>query len=110
MNFALSMTSQTGIECTKKLRAHGYSNIIIGLTGNSMEEELVEFANMGADLVLTKPLKPAALDLLLEHFTDFGVKSQTGKNLFVDGEKLMWVPKRRSARSRSPSAKRKVEE
>lgn len=80
----------------------GFANSIIGLTGNSMEDELVEFANMGADLVLTKPLKPAALDLLLGHFKENGVKSQRDKNLFMDDEKLMWVPKRKS-RSRGPS-------
>lgn len=67
---------QTGIEATKALRELGYPNMIIGLTGNSIEGELQDFSLVGADLVLTKPLRPKALDLLLDHFRTQGVQSQ----------------------------------
>ena len=70
------------------LRNFGFEQIIIGLTGNSMEDELADFANAGADLVLTKPLRLEALEVLLLHFDRSGVKSKGGDNMFLDNEKL----------------------
>jgi len=48
--------------------------MIIGVTGNSMEEELAEFRKSGADLVLTKPLSIACLDLLIAYIRENGNK------------------------------------
>jgi DNA-binding response OmpR family regulator len=63
------------MEATKLFRERGFNQSIIGLTGNSMEEELIDFSNAGADLVLTKPLKTKHLDLLLNYFDTNGVQS-----------------------------------
>ena len=49
----------------KVLRKMGFNNIIIGLTGNSLEEELRDFSSAGTDLVLMKPLRADVLDLIL---------------------------------------------
>ena len=39
---------QSGVQATKSLRERGFGSIIMGLTGNTLEEELVEFENAGA--------------------------------------------------------------
>lgn len=46
----------------QKLR---FKNVIIGLTGNSLDEELLDFVVSGCDIALTKPLRSDALDDLL---------------------------------------------
>jgi DNA-binding response OmpR family regulator len=83
------------------LRNNGYCKIIIGLTGNSMEDELVEFSNAGADLVLTKPLKPRSLAVILKTLQEIGPCSRVysvnsgghGERLELDEEHLAWVPR-----------------
>ena len=61
-----TMPNMTGIECVKVMRQKmKFASIIVGLTGNSMEEELVDFQLAGCDLVLTKPLRNESLDELL---------------------------------------------
>lgn len=43
----------------------GFNNVIAGLTGNTLEEELVEFGLAGTDIVYTKPFKGVAVDAFL---------------------------------------------
>ena len=43
---------QSGKDATLELRRAGFSSIIIGVTGNSMEDELDEFLKAGADMVM----------------------------------------------------------
>ena len=57
-------------------------------------QELAEFAQAGADMVLTKPMRANALELLFAHFEENGVLSKEDHKLFMDSEKLIWVPKR----------------
>ena len=45
-----------GTEATAKLRELGYNGIILGVTGNALPEDVQEFENKGADLVIVKPL------------------------------------------------------
>ena len=71
----------------------GFDQIIIGLTGNSMEAELAEFVTVGADMALTKPLRPTLLDVLLRWFHKNGFKTRSDQSLFVDHERLMWMDK-----------------
>lgn len=79
----------------KALRQSGYDRIIIGLTGNSMEEELADFSNAGADLVLTKPLKPRSLAIILKVLQENGAVSHVhnGQRLELDDETMVWVPR-----------------
>jgi CheY-like chemotaxis protein len=44
-----------GPEATKHIRALGYKGIIVGVTGNALPEDIKEFIDHGADMVLTKP-------------------------------------------------------
>jgi len=87
-----TMPNMTGIECTKALRALGFDKMIIGITGNSMEDELADFRKSGADLVITKPLKIVTLDALIAHINANGPKSSPNHSLFYDGEKQMIIP------------------
>mmetsp|Transcript_18942 Transcript_18942/g.26111 ORF Transcript_18942/g.26111 Transcript_18942/m.26111 type:complete len:108 (+) Transcript_18942:280-603(+) len=50
-----------GVEATKRLRMSGYKNLIVGVTGNVLEDDVGEFLAAGADLVMFKPLKMAQL-------------------------------------------------
>ena len=72
---------KTGIEATKAIREMGYRNLIIGVTGNSMLEELQEFSHSGADLVLVKPLLGRTVDRLIDLFIRLGVRSVPGCKL-----------------------------
>ena len=45
-----------GTEAVLKLRDLGYNGIILGVTGNALPEDVQEFENKGADLVIVKPL------------------------------------------------------
>lgn len=69
----------------------GHDNLIIGVTGNSMEEELMDFLCAGADLVITKPLKPNVLDTLLDFVSTFGCRSHPNQRLVIRNTMLEWV-------------------
>lgn len=47
------------------LRQRGYTGVIIGVTGNALEDDRKRFIACGANAVVTKPLSPAALDSAL---------------------------------------------
>lgn len=50
------MPVMNGTEAVLKLRDLGYNGIILGVTGNALPEDVQEFENKGADLVIVKPL------------------------------------------------------
>ena len=58
-----------------------------------MEAELAEFSTVGADIALTKPLRPAVLDILLRWFYKHNFKSKSDETIFLDHEQLMWIDK-----------------
>jgi CheY-like chemotaxis protein len=53
----------------------GYKGLIIGVTGNTMDSDIAEFENNGADLVLPKPIKPELLNKLLDYCQHYGCHS-----------------------------------
>jgi CheY-like chemotaxis protein len=55
------MPNMGGIEATAKIRALGYSSLIIGVTGDITEEDAEKFVKCGVNDVMLKPL-------LLPHF------------------------------------------
>jgi CheY-like chemotaxis protein len=61
------MPVMNGIEATRRLRAAGFDRLVVGVTGNVMDDEVREFVDAGADAVLAKPIKAATLVALLEH-------------------------------------------
>lgn len=46
-----------GTVATKAIRALGFEGLIIGVTGNALEEDVEEFVRFGADKVMPKPFQ-----------------------------------------------------
>ena len=97
-----TMPRMTGIEATQRIRRLGFRQLMIGVTGNSMVDELRDFLRAGADLAITKPMRPNVLDLLLQFVLDQGSLSlgqhsgETGggagsMQLLLTEYRLQWV-------------------
>mmetsp|Transcript_3609 Transcript_3609/g.5120 ORF Transcript_3609/g.5120 Transcript_3609/m.5120 type:complete len:353 (+) Transcript_3609:1-1059(+) len=69
------MPVMNGVEASKRLRIGGYKNLIVGVTGNVLEDDVSEFLAAGADLVMFKPLKMAQLSTLLTFMDENGSTS-----------------------------------
>ncbi|KAJ1410514.1 hypothetical protein B484DRAFT_455856 [Ochromonadaceae sp. CCMP2298] len=74
------MPKMCGPDAAKVLREMGYKNMLVGVTGNAMEEDIVHFEECGADMVLTKPMKVEALTKLIEFCQANGSRSKRGTN------------------------------
>lgn len=86
-----TMPHMSGIEASRVIRKLGYDNLIIGVTGNSMEDELNDFLQAGADFAITKPMKPNVLDILLQYMNTFGCRSHPNERLVIRNTSLEWV-------------------
>jgi CheY-like chemotaxis protein len=58
-----------GPEATHRIRQLGFTNPIIGVTGNLADVDIEHFVASGADAVLTKPLEMKKLDEVLQQHT-----------------------------------------
>ena len=75
------MPIMNGVEATKRLRAEGYPFLIIGVTGNVMDDDVAEFLEAGADMVLPKPLKQSTFDAIIAHIEQRGTGANPGMKL-----------------------------
>eukprot|EP01038_Epipyxis_sp_PR26KG_P015193 gene15193-20465_t len=75
------MPIRCGPETASWLREYGYRNLIIGVTGNAMDEDIAAFESAGADCVLAKPMKMDHLELLLEYCKLHGCRSAFSSNI-----------------------------
>lgn len=91
------MPVMNGVEAAKRLRIGGYKNLIVGVTGNVLEDDVNEFLTAGADLVLFKPLKMAQLTILLTILEENGTISRGPFNILKHdvSNKLEWVENKR---------------
>jgi hypothetical protein len=55
------MPNMDGPTAVATMRADGYRGPVFGVTGNALEADIARFVSVGADRVLTKPLKVAEL-------------------------------------------------
>ena len=55
------------MEAVRKLRAEGYTKLVVGVTGNVLDDDVVEYLSAGADIVLGKPVKVDVLKMLIRH-------------------------------------------
>ena len=87
------MPVMNGVDATRELRRLGYPYLIIGVTGNVMDDDIAEYANAGADMVLSKPLNIPILEKLLAHIHSEGALSQyPKKKLVIDANgSLAWA-------------------
>ena len=69
------MPNLCGPAAAKEIRSLGYGNLLIGVTGNAMEVDVVEYEAAGADAVLVKPVKIEQLIRLIDYCQRFGYHS-----------------------------------
>jgi CheY-like chemotaxis protein len=55
------MPIMTGTEASRQIRSNGYNRLIIGVTGNALDDDVEAFLTAGADCVIAKPLRAPAL-------------------------------------------------
>ena len=69
------MPNMSGLEVSQTLRKRKYTNLIIGVTGNSLDIDLKEFVEAGADIDLPKPIRYESIVSIVEHLEKFGGNS-----------------------------------
>ena len=87
------MPSISGILASKILRGFGYNNLIFGITGNGLTEDIDEFITNGADYVFVKPFKKEKLDMVFKFVGTYGFARQPGKKIVETADKkdIIWV-------------------
>jgi CheY-like chemotaxis protein len=85
------MPVMNGVEATKELRELGFPNLIVGVTGNVMDDDLAEYMRSGADKVLLKPVNVATIRMLLQHIAENGYLSKPGMVLQASVHGFEWV-------------------
>ena len=60
------------MEAVRKLREEGYAKLVVGVTGNILDDDVVEYLAAGADMVLGKPVKVDMLRMLIRHVKEHG--------------------------------------
>ena len=60
------------------MRCDDFENLIIGVTGNALDDDISAFMEAGADIVLMKPMRPQLLDVLLGTSYTFIAVSRLG--------------------------------
>lgn len=76
MDFTMPVMS--GIDAVRLLRSIGFMNLIIGVTGNVLKDDIEAFYDSGVDIVYRKPFKMTDLMFILEYIHHNGFKS-TGR-------------------------------
>jgi osomolarity two-component system response regulator SKN7 len=59
------MPNMNGLQAASKIRAMGYTKPIIGITGNTLPEQIQEFISHGADNVIQKPVNFKILEKII---------------------------------------------
>ena len=52
---------QTGTDASRYIRDFGFTRLIIGITGNALDDDVAAFLLAGADCVIAKPLRANSL-------------------------------------------------
>ena len=55
------------MEAVRKLREEGYGKLVVGVTGNVLDDDVMEYLAAGADMILGKPVKVDMLRMLISH-------------------------------------------
>ena len=83
---------QSGVEAVRTLRDAGYVQLVVGVTGNILDEDVDDYLVAGADMVMGKPVKMALLKKLLCFVKEHGAVSRPGMQLTEErgGKHLTW--------------------
>ena len=88
---------QCGVEAVRKLREEGYAKLVVGVTGNVLDDDVIEYLAAGADMVLGKPVKVDMLRMLIRHVKEHGNLSMSDMMLWEvrdsGGDHLAWKKK-----------------
>jgi len=84
------MPTLTGPITAKLLRALGYKNLIIGITGNSMQDDIEQFYDAGIDYLFVKPFSKLQLDSLWKLIDNSGIRSISNQKLIFENDTLVW--------------------
>jgi CheY-like chemotaxis protein len=84
------MPTITGPVTARLLRALGYKNLIIGITGNSLSDDVNEFNKSGIDYLFTKPFKKEQMNSLWDLIEKNGLKSKDNCRLVYKNNILFW--------------------
>ena len=52
---------QTGTDASREIRNFGFTRLIVGITGNALDDDVAAFLLAGADCVIAKPLRTNSL-------------------------------------------------
>ena len=79
----------------RKLREGGFPNLVVGVTGNVLVEDMAQYLAAGADMVMGKPVKIDLLKMLLRHVKEHGALSQPDMHLSegLHSGLLSWMKK-----------------
>ena len=72
------------MQATTIIRKQGYKNLILGLTGNYLSDSVIQLLDCGADMVMSKPLRPNQLDSLLQCIQMHGFQSNNKYKLIFN--------------------------
>mmetsp|Transcript_30216 Transcript_30216/g.41566 ORF Transcript_30216/g.41566 Transcript_30216/m.41566 type:complete len:767 (-) Transcript_30216:185-2485(-) len=84
------MPIMNGVKAAELLRSNGFKNLIVGITGNVLDDDVREYLLAGADMVLGKPFKSHLLKMLISHVDKYGALSKSGKKLVERGNEFVW--------------------
>ena len=84
------MPNLTGELLSKILRGIGYDGLIIGITGNGLEDDKDKYLESGADYVFVKPFNKQKLVMLLELIKTNGYDSKKPLKVIEEGGRLVW--------------------
>jgi len=90
------MPTLAGPNAARLLRALGYQNLMIGITGNSMEDDIRHFYDAGIDFLFTKPFKRTQLDAVWKLVERDGLRSRPLHKLVYENGNLVWKPTKTS--------------
>ena len=85
------MPSISGVLASKILRGFGYKNLIFGITGNGLTEDVNEFIVNGADYVFVKPFKKENLDMVFVFVATYGFSVLPGKKIVMSEDKTKFM-------------------
>jgi len=78
------------VEAARIIRTLGYEGLIIGITGNVLDDDVKLYLEGGADIVLSKPLKMSQLEMIFSHADEHGTRSIPNMKLTESFGRLHW--------------------
>jgi signal transduction histidine kinase/CheY-like chemotaxis protein len=84
------MPNLNGELLSKILRGMGYQGLIIGITGNGLQQDINQYIENGADYVFIKPFTKSNMAMLIDFVKKEGYESKEGKTIVEKNGVLTW--------------------